>query len=152
METGLLPPLRQADLLYEFLTNGDKSNAKACEFVPHFSATKSGSTKDTFPELLAQVFHLSPRRPTDAKNKVQLADAKLFHSWIDKYFAAFVSQLPADLQPHWNAARSVPPPHGASFTITAGPTGTMGPHAKTIVVNSGSPSSSANPILDPGKK
>lgn len=95
--------------LYQFLTNDDKGNAKACDFVRDYRASKTDSTKPTFSGLLEQVFHMSPKRPSENQHKVHLADAREFHRWIDQHFCEFLDQLPPDLKPHWNQERSIPP-------------------------------------------
>lgn len=119
--------------LYNFLTNNDGTNAKAHEFVFNFKARKSTGTISISSKLLAQVHHLSPKRPSAAEQKVQADDARVLYSWIDDNFDQFIRGLPENLRTLWNESKSRPPP--TFDNILVGSNAGVANHTATVTVS-----------------
>jgi hypothetical protein len=78
--------------LVQFLSNDDKGNFKAREFIPTFSAkkVKLGSAMQ---DLTNQVFHLAKDRPSTPVDKFNTEHAKRVCEWIEHHFSDFLSKL-----------------------------------------------------------
>lgn len=90
--------------LYLFLAGGDPNNMKAAYFIPGFK--KTPRTNNLFPRLLGQVFHLSPRRESEAAKKVALEDASAMRDWIEDGIRDFENELDADSRALWKHAQA----------------------------------------------
>jgi hypothetical protein len=91
--------------LAAFLTNQEKKNLQACDFVEGFRSRK-GDLAGIFAKLEPQVFHLGIARPTD-HGKFVLLEAKQALDWIEAEMEHFISKL-GSWRKHWNQSRSVP--------------------------------------------
>jgi hypothetical protein len=105
--------------LYMFLTNGDRSNVKASNFVPEFKAQKTNDTISTFQRLGTEAFHLGPERSTD--HKVAMNEAKAVKDWLLSNFSTFVGKLNDSYRVHWQPTRADPATQASAMTF--GPTG-----------------------------
>ncbi|SRR5208282_4832603 len=78
--------------LTNFLTNSDKGNFKAADFVTDYKARK-GDLSGPMSRLGDQVFHLAKRRPTEVVAKFNTDHAKDVSDWIETNFADFLTKL-----------------------------------------------------------
>lgn len=108
--------------LTRFLSNNDKGNAKAAEFVKDYKA-RIGDVSGPMSRLQNQVFHLAKQRPKDVVAKFDTEDAKAVSGWIEDNFKDFLSKLPRELRALFDEEKSNPEKDNALY-ITLGPTGT----------------------------
>lgn len=106
--------------LAAFLTNQEKQNLRAHDFVQGFRSRK-GSLAPTFYKLEPQVFHLGKDRPTD-EGKFNLSEAAVILDWIETEMKDFVGRL-GPWQKYWNEKRSIPEPRppGPVFSFEVAP-------------------------------
>jgi hypothetical protein len=78
--------------LANFLSNDDKGNFKAREFVSTFSA-KKGELGTAMQTLTNQVFHLAKSRPSTPIGKFNTEHATPVCEWIENNFADFLNKL-----------------------------------------------------------
>jgi hypothetical protein len=93
--------------LEKFLTNDDKGNLKARDFMD-FEATKGRNIDGPMQLLDRQVFHLAKGRPTEAEDKFSLENAKAVYEWVKENFADFLAKLPPRLREHYNEKNADP--------------------------------------------
>ncbi len=85
--------------LYEFLTNGVKTNGyNAKEFS---SAGYKAPGENRFSKLNEFIFHMSAQRAQ--KKKLSIPELDFFGGWIDKHWAAWSSQVDLIFMPHIDA-------------------------------------------------
>jgi hypothetical protein len=124
--------------LANFLSNSDRGNFRASDFVQGFRARK-GDLSGPLRKLDEQVFHLSKRRPREAVDKFHTENAAEVSKWIEENMLKFLQEL-QELSPedrkHWNESKAdpnadidshvstgptlpgPPPPQSASSSIT----------------------------------
>lgn len=108
--------------LVGFLTNGDKHNFKASDFIPEFRNRKR-DIQGPMTKLDAQVFHLAKARPKVNDKKFGLEAASEVFAWIEQGMNEFVTGLSPDDKKAWNCKKADP-----TFDDDAGPsTGPTGP-------------------------
>lgn len=107
------------------LTNGDKSNLRALDFVKGYRA-RIGDTSGAMTKLRQQVFHLEKERPTEFIGKFNTQHAKAVADWIEDNFKVFLSRLPPELRRLFDEKMSDPTKDGALY-LTVGPTGPGAP-------------------------
>jgi hypothetical protein len=110
--------------LTRFLSNKDKGNFKAAEFIKDYKA-RIGDESGPMSRLQAQVFHLAKQRPKDVVAKFDTEDAKAVKDWIEKNFDDFLSKLSRELRELFDEEKSNPEKDKALY-ISLGPTGPGG--------------------------
>jgi hypothetical protein len=107
--------------LAEFLTNGDKGNFRACDFISGFRNRK-GDIQGPMRKLDEQVFHLGKSRPRDKEGKFDLAAAREVLDWIEQGMNDFVDNLSTEDRKIWNPKKA-DPAFDNERSPSTGPTG-----------------------------
>lgn len=97
-----------ARALVRFLTNSDKGNSKASDFVTGFRARieELGSKVEL---LNRQMFHLAKTtRPTATVDKFNIDDATELLNWIEKHFRDFLNALDGEDRKLFDAEKANP--------------------------------------------
>jgi hypothetical protein len=141
--------------LVNLLTNRDKGNVQAQEFVRGFRARK-GDIQGPMNNLEKQVFHLAKRRPREDALKFGREKARPVFEWIEEGMGQFVSELSSADKPKWNAQKA-DPCYGIDTPATGGPTGMASPQSASSTIASiarrnATTSGSAVKIVDSPKR
>jgi hypothetical protein len=125
--------------LVKFLTNGDKGNLQANDFIEGGFKSRVGDIATPMAKLDKQVFHLDRNRPRE-DGKFDTENAKEVHDWIENSFQSFHDALSPTDKALFNAAKATPEPaalrsgSGTPSASAAGPTSvslTVGVNATT---------------------
>jgi hypothetical protein len=108
--------------LTSFLTNGDKGNVKASDFVEEYRE-HIGDQSGRMQRLRAQVFHLAKERPKVVIGKFNSDDANEIFEWIEKNFACFLSELNSEQRGLFDESKSHPENDQAQYMILVGGSG-----------------------------
>jgi len=131
--------------LVEFLTNADKGNFKAGDFVEGFRLRK-GNIQGPMRELDQQVFHLGKSRPRDSHGKFDTSAAKQIFDWIEVGMNEFLEKLSPDDRNVWNAKKADPKYDDRGF-LSTGPTGPASPPSASSSIGMSTHTSSLPPEL-----
>lgn len=107
--------------LANFLTNDDRKNFKACDFVQNFKARKGNLAKITS-MLDMQVFHLVKDRPVTNTGKFNTEHAKKVLDWIEDEMTNFLARLSAEDKKLWDESKARSDVQGQT-PLSVGPTG-----------------------------
>lgn len=122
----------KARLLVDFFTGrrSHRTNFKATDFFPDYSAPKRDHVQDTINLIDPQVSHPGKKRAVEAVGKIKLSDCKGLAKWIEKALAKFLDGMPQENRKHWNDHKAecvanstqmdVAAPPGASSVPTFG--------------------------------
>ena len=130
--------------LYWFLTNDDKSNAHACEFVLGFKASKTNATISTFQDLHRQVLHIGKGRKTNREQKVQYDEAKDVFDWIILNSDVFIGRLDSTDLANFRSDRAEP--RCGSYVLLGGRATASSHPAPPEVVVVGQPRGTTGPV------
>jgi hypothetical protein len=116
--------------LTNLLSNSDKGNVKADDFVRGGYKARKGDLAQLIKRLDEQVFHLAETRPRNVIGKFSTKNAKPVFEWIESHFADFLSYLSPKDQEMFDANKADPTKDDPQF-ITMGPTVPGAPAACT---------------------
>lgn len=138
-----------ARILAEFLSNKDKKNLQAGQFITGFCEAKPPNLTGPFIDLNEQVLHIGKKRPTESDKKVSIETAEKIYLWLNSAFDKFLDELPETMKELWDrrviknevALRDLDACH--LYLATSG--GPTGPNNMTVQISSRSLSSSSHP-------
>jgi hypothetical protein len=108
--------------LVNFLTNNDKKNFEAKDFVPSYRKARIGDLQGAMTKLREQVFHLAKRRPSTPVGKFDTENAKDVYEWIESNFVKFLGEL-GELRRFFNDEKADPAKDEALYITTTGSSG-----------------------------
>jgi hypothetical protein len=92
-----------ARTLIQFLSNDDKANIKAADFIEGFRSEIDEVTRRFIQLSRHQTFHLGKNRPTETRGKINISDSPAIKNWIEKEFDKLVACLSQQDRKLWDA-------------------------------------------------
>ncbi|MFT3730795.1 MAG: hypothetical protein QM780_05105 [Hyphomicrobium sp.] len=112
-----------------FLTNDDKGNLKASDYIQEFRSTK-GNVASKFAQCEPQIFHLGKSRP-QSTGKITFDDVSVMAEWIEEEMRKFLYDLKqidqtkgTNYSSLWDEAKSRPEPDADLVVVLGGPLST----------------------------
>jgi hypothetical protein len=113
--------------LIQFLSNDDKGNMKAADFIQDFKSEKNEVTRSFIQLSTQQTFHLGKARPTAMKGKFTTSDSPMIKDWIERGMENFLSRLSTEDKKLWNTEKADPmkedvhPAYEGQIRVTSDP-------------------------------